>query len=107
MPLHVSCGSNAFKVMPCTYTAVVSFSHTVCSQVVVQVSLALCYYQTQNTFTKCRCFQEAAVEDGASKSEQAKEPVKGLPSLAPKGKGNKKADKEGESSSDKQTAAAQ
>jgi len=51
--------------------------------------------------------QEAAVEDGASKSEQAKEPVKGLPSLAPKGKGNKKADKEGESSSDKQTAAAQ
>lgn len=51
--------------------------------------------------------KEAAVEDGASKSEQAKEPVKGLPSLAPKAKGNKKADKEGESSSDKQTAVGQ
>jgi len=48
-----------------------------------------------------------AVEDGASKSEQAKEPVKGLPSLAPKAKGNKKADKDGESSSDKQTVVAQ
>ena len=62
---------------------------------------------SKHRFTQRLFLQEAAVEDGASKSEQAKEPVKGLPSLAPKGKGNKKADKEGESSSDKQTAAAQ
>lgn len=42
-----------------------------------------------------------------SKSEPAKEPVKGLPSLAPKPKGNKKAEKDGEAGSDKQTAAAE
>lgn len=66
-------------------------------------------HQAPNTdgVTQCLFLQEAAVEDGASKSEQAKEPVKGLPSLAPKAKGNKKADKEGESSSDKQTAVEQ
>ena len=42
-----------------------------------------------------------------SKTAAAKEPVKGLPSLAPKPKGNKKAEKEGETSSDKQTTAAE
>ena len=48
---------------------------------------------------------EVVAED-SSKTEQPKEPVKGLPSLAPKPKG-KKTDKEGDASSDKQTAAAE
>ncbi len=42
--LHV--GSNAVELMPCTYTAVVPLSYTVYSQVAVQVSSALCNYQT-------------------------------------------------------------
>ena len=50
--------------------------------------------------------QEADEEQGI-KAEQAKEPVKGLPSLAPKPKGGKKADKEGVAAGEKSTAAAE